>query len=150
MQRSIRRMAIGLAIVAQGTSGAVASAETAVLDAVRDATLIESGTGALANGAGPALFVGRTSQQNDSRRRALIAFDVAAALPSGAVVTRVALDLELSPSHPDPVAIGVYRVAADWSEGRSDGSGGSGEPAVAGDVTWIHTRYDLERWVDPG
>jgi hypothetical protein len=150
MQRWIGRAALGAAVVWQAVFSLDATAETAVLSAARDATLIESATGALANGAGPVVFVGRTSQQNGSRRRAVIAFDVASAVPGGAVVTGVWLDLELSASHPEPIQIGLHRVAADWSEGASASSGGGGAPAVAGDVTWIHTRYDTERWAHAG
>jgi hypothetical protein len=150
MLRWIQRAAIGAAAAWQATLALGAAAETSVLSAVRDATLIESGTGALANGAGPALFIGRTSQQSGSRRRALLLFDVAGALPGGAVVTGAWLDLELSPSHPDPVPIGLHRVAAEWSEGPSASSGGSGAPATLGDVTWIYTRYDTERWTHAG
>jgi hypothetical protein len=142
--------AIGAAAAWQAVLPLGAGADTAVLDTAHDATLIESPTGALANGAGTGLFVGRTSQPNGSRRRALIGFDVAGALPGGAVVTGAWLDLELSVSHPEPVEIGLHRVAADWSEGPSVSSGGSGVPAVAGDVTWIHTRYDTARWAHPG
>jgi hypothetical protein len=141
---------IGAAAMSHSVLSLDAAADTAIVSAARDATLIESATGALANGAGPVIFVGRTSQQTDSRRRALVAFDVAAALPTGAVVTGVALELELSLSHPDPVDIGLYRVAVDWSEGPSAASGGSGDASLASDVTWVHTRYDTVRWTQPG
>jgi hypothetical protein len=127
-----------------------ASAETVEIDAARDATLIESPTGALANGAGSALFVGRTGQEAGSRRRALLAFEVAGALPGGARVTDVSLELELSESHPEPIEIGVHRVATDWSEGPSQASGGSGAPASTGDATWLHARYDTALWAHAG
>jgi hypothetical protein len=150
MRTSIRRTAAGAVAILWAAFPLDARAETAILDAARDATLIESATGSLANGEGPAVFVGRTSQDADSRRRALLAFDVAAALPGGALVTGAWVDLELSPSHPAPIEVGLYRVAADWSEGPSRSSGGVGDPAQPGDVTWIHTRYDTERWTQAG
>jgi hypothetical protein len=59
-------------------------AETVTLTATLDATLIEDPDGDIANGSGPAFFAGRTGQSNDSRRRALIFFDVAGTLPPGA------------------------------------------------------------------
>ena len=55
-------------------------AETVRIEAGRDATLIEHPDGARANGSGPFFFVGRTSQGQNSVRRTLIWFDVAAAL----------------------------------------------------------------------
>jgi len=142
--------AASAAAMAQATLASASAADTATLSAARDATLIESTTGAFANGAGPVIFVGRTSQSSNSRRRALVAFDVAAALPGGSVITAVTLELELSPSHAEPVEIGLHRIAVDWSEGPSSSDGGSGAASQVGDATWIHTRYDTERWSSAG
>jgi hypothetical protein len=129
---------------------ASAPADTAIVPASADNTLIESPTGALSNGAGPAFFVGRTSQSANYRRRGLIRFDVAAALPVGAIVRQVELALVLTPSNPQPIEIGLDRVLVDWGEGESSASGGSGAPAAPGDATWIHTFYDDAFWSTPG
>jgi hypothetical protein len=127
-----------------------ALAETAIVPAVADNTLIESATGALSNGAGTAFFVGRTSQAGGSRRRGVIRFDVAAALPPGVIVTRAELHLMLTPSNAPPIEIGLHRLLANWGEGESAASGGSGAPATAGDATWLHTFYDTAFWASPG
>lgn len=127
-----------------------AAAETVTIEASRDATLIEDPDGALANGAGPVLFAGRTSQQDNGIRRALARFDVAAALPRHAIIEEVSLTLYMTPSHPDPSAIRLYRVVADWGEGPSSSSGGGGAAAGPGDVTWLHTFWDTEFWVQSG
>jgi hypothetical protein len=125
-------------------------AETVTLVAALDATLIEHPAGELANGSGPALFVGRTSQARNSRRRALAFFDVAGALPRGASVESAELVLVLTPSN-EPVAdVAVHRVLSPWSEGASSASGGGGAPAAAGDATWLHTEYDTHFWTTPG
>jgi hypothetical protein len=129
---------------------APAAAETVRLEADRDATLIESMTGAWANGAGPALFAGRTSASVDAIRRALVRFDVAGALPDGAIVESVALTLVMTPSNAEPRILSLQRVQADWGEGPSISSGGGGAPAGPGDVTWLHTFYDVQEWVRPG
>jgi len=129
---------------------ALATAETLYIDAVRDATLIEEPGGALANGAGPVFFVGRTNQGQNSVRRALIYFDVAAALPRAARIQSVRLTLYMSPSNPTPRAIGLHRVLSEWGEGASSASGGGGDFSAPGDSTWIHTFYDDEYWVKPG
>src|SRR4030095_6565569 len=94
---------------------------------------IESATGAFSNGAGPAFFVGRTSQATGFRRRGVIRFDVADVLPPGVIVTRAELRLVLNHSNPQAIEIGLHRVLADWGEGESASSGGSGAPAAAGD-----------------
>jgi hypothetical protein len=129
---------------------ALATAETVLIDAGRDATLIEDPDGALANGSGPVFFVGRTNQAQDSVRRGLVYFDVAAALPRNARVENVRLTLYMSPSNPGPRGIHLHRLLADWGEGASSASGGGGDFSAPGDATWIHTFYDDAFWVRPG
>jgi hypothetical protein len=128
----------------------VAAAETILIDAGRDATLIEEPDGALANGAGPVFFVGRTNQRENSVRRGVIYFDVAAALPKNAWVESVRMALYMAPSNSVPSQIGLHRLLAAWSEGDSYASGGGGDDSAPGDATWIHTFYDDEFWVKPG
>jgi len=130
--------------------GAVASAETVTIEADRDVTLIEDPAGGRANGSGPYFFVGRTSQDMGSIRRALLRFDVAAALPRRAVIESVSLTLYLWPSNPAPREIRLHLVQVDWGEGPSSSSGGGGRPSEPGDATWIHTFYDGELWVRGG
>jgi hypothetical protein len=131
-------------------AAAPAAAGTLRLEADRDATLIESPTGAWANGAGPALFCGRTNANAEAIRRALLRFEVAGALPDGAIVESVALTLTMTPSNSDPRTLSLHRVLADWGEGPSASGGGGGAPAEPGDVTWLHTFYDAQEWVRPG
>jgi hypothetical protein len=132
-----------------------ASEQTVELKAVQDTTLIESATGALSNGAGPAIFVGRTQQPRDSRRRALLAFDIAAAradgrIPAGAQVVAVKLTLTVVHTHAGDEPIALYRVLTAWGEGESKTPGGRGAPAMPGDATWLHTFFPDQRWSQPG
>ncbi len=127
-----------------------AVADTVTIEAARDATLVEHPDGALANGAGPALFVGRTAQPVNGVRRSFVAFDVTGALPDRAIIGSVSLTLFMTPSNPEPRLIRLYRVLADWGEGSSSSSGGGGAPSGPGDVTWIHTFWDTEFWVHVG
>jgi hypothetical protein len=138
-------LAVGILLPA-----APVGADTAVLDAARDATLIETSGGERANGAGPVFFSGRTGQSSQSVRRALVFFDVAAALPGGAWVTSAELRLVLTPSNPALADMALHRVLSPWSEGPAAASGGSGAPTVPGDVTWIHSAYDTDFWTFPG
>jgi hypothetical protein len=131
-------------------AAAPAAAGTVRLEADRDATMIESPDGTLANGAGTALFAGRTSQSENSIRRTLLHFDVAGALPAHAIVERVVLTLFMIPSNADLRLLRLHRVLADWGEGASSSGGGGGAAAQPGDVTWLHTFYDSEEWVRPG
>jgi hypothetical protein len=121
-----------------------------IVPAAADNTLIESATGTLSNGAGPAFFVGRTSQAAGFRRRGLLRFDVVSALPPGAIVTRAELLLVLTPSNLPTIEIGLHHVLSAWGEGTSVASGGGGAPATPGDATWLYTFYDTESWSSPG
>ena len=127
-----------------------AAAETVFIEAAQDATLIESSEGELANGSGPVFFVGRTNARANSVRRALVHFDVAAALPRGARIESARLTLFMSPSNLAPREIRLHRLLSDWGEGPSSASGGGGASAESGDSTWLHTYYDDELWVKPG
>jgi len=141
------RFAIGLVLL---LCTAPATAETLFIEAARDTTLIEDPDGALANGAGPVLFIGRTNQGENSVRRGLVYFDVAAALPERARVESARLILYMSPSNPAPRRIELHRLLSAWGEGASYASGGSGDDSAPGDATWIHTFYSEELWVRPG
>jgi hypothetical protein len=129
---------------------APAAAETVTIEADRDATLIEDPDGALANGSGPALFVGRNNAAENSVRRALLYFDVAAVVPKRAIVEQVTLTLYMTPSNSQSRELSLYRVQADWGEGPSSASGGGGAPSEPGDATWLHTFFDTEFWAHNG
>jgi hypothetical protein len=145
--RTSRRLAVAIWLLCHPAD---LRAETLTLGAALDATLIEDPRGELANGAGPALFVGRTSQSTGSLRRALLFFDVAAALPRGVEIESVELVLVLTPSHDPLASVSLHRVLSPWSEGPSASSGGSGAQAQSDDATWLHTRYPSEFWALPG
>ena len=60
----------------------------------KDNTLYESINGDTSNGAGQYFFTGRTN--GGSRRRALLAFDIAAHVPGGATIQSATLTLHMS------------------------------------------------------
>ena len=140
------RVAVVSLVLLLGTVPVVAA--TVRLEPDRDATVIEDPEGALANGAGPALFAGLNSQ--GSVRRAFLHFDVEAALPERAIIERVVLTLFMAPSNAETRTLRLHRVVADWGEGPSYAEGGGGADAEPGDVTWLHTFYDAEEWVRAG
>lgn len=124
--------------------------EEAVLTPNQDNTLFEDDGGALSNGAGQFLFAGTTNQGD--RRRALLAFEIAGAVPAGATVEEVTLTLTMSRTISDAQAVSLHRATAPWGEGTSDAAAaeGAGAAAATGDATWLHTSYDDERWSTPG
>jgi spore coat protein A len=130
-----------------------AQADQVDLQATKDNTLYESATGALSNGSGDRFYVGRTAQAEDSVRRALVAFDVAGAIPAGATINGVTLTLYMSRSNQAGTeTVTLHRVLSDWGEGTSSatGGGGDGAPSTSGDATWIHTFYPTAFWADAG
>jgi len=116
----------------------------------RDATLIEDASGGLASGSGPAVFAGRIASTINSVRRAVLRFDVAAAVPPGATIEAARLRLHVSNSNSGPTPVRLHRVLASWGEGASSSFGGNGAPALPGDATWIHRFHDGTPWTNPG
>ncbi len=122
---------------------------------LKDNTLYEDPMGSLSNGQGEYLFSGRTSVLADGLvRRAVLAFDVALAIPAGSTITSAALTLNVSQSAPGagPRPGSLHRLLADWGEGASNAGapGGTGIHAEAGDATWLHRFYDSDLWSSPG
>jgi len=127
----------------------VARASGVSLSPVLDNTLFEDADGDTSNGSGPALFAGENSQGRI--RRAVLAFDVAGALPEGATVDSVRLVLHVSNvSDPSPRVMRLHRLTAGWGEGASSAAGGSGAPAAPGDATWLHRFHPDMFWSAPG
>jgi len=120
------------------------------LEPVRDNTLYEDLLGGLSNGAGFHVFAGLT--ESGGKRRALLAFDVAGAVPAGAQVLGVKLTLHVTRTIAGPETVSVHRALADWGEGTSHAPGqeGGGAPATAGDATWLHASYAGTLWSAPG
>ncbi len=135
-------LAVGIAAVSSGI--------TVNLTASKDNTLYESSTGALSNGAGPSFFVGKTG--TNLIRRGLIAFDIAASIPTGATINSATLSLNMSQTVAGPETISLRRALQDWGEGTSNAgaSGGGGAAATAGDATWVHTFFSGSLWTSVG
>ncbi len=131
----------------------VAGAQTTVtINPDRDGTLYESATGALANGAGGGIFSGAT--QGGQPRRALLRFDVAGSVPSGAMITSATLTIRVNMSPPGSSSTphSVHLISQDWGEGTTVASapGGSGGPSTPGSATWIHTFFSGSNWTNAG
>ena len=132
-----------------------ARAATVAIPASQDTTLVEDPNGALANGAGPAIFAGRTAASDDGVRRGLVVFDLVQGLPAipptAMSVEKVVLVLtNLTESNVAPAEYRLHRMLADWGEGTSSSSGGAGAAATPGDATWIHTFYAEAFWMHNG
>lgn len=125
-------------------------AGTATLAASRDNTMFSDAAEPLSNGAGRFLFTGRTAE--NTLRRALVAFDIAAVIPPGSVITSVTLSMTMSKTIAGAEDVVLHRIRANWGEGSSDASGpeGKGAAATTGDATWLHRFFDSLPWTTPG
>lgn len=128
----------------------VMAQHVAEIPASKDNTLFEDQAGSLSNGVGIYLFSGMTAR--NETRRALIAFDVANALPPGAAVDSVQVQLFMDKSLAGPVPVSLHPMTTDWGEGTSDAPAneGAGTVATDGDATWIHGFSPLTMWTTPG
>ena len=130
----------------------VAEEQTKQIESSRDVTLIEDPKGLLANSEGTTIFVGRTGQSELSKRRGLIAFDFAGAIPPRSRILSVTLTmtLEISANGDQPSTLNMYRVTRSWKEGTAAAQGGKGAETQAGDPSWIHSVSPTRRWARPG
>lgn len=133
---------------------ATAHAATIVINPSKDNTLYEDGGGTYSNGAGEVLFTGVTGPfGGQSKRRAVMAFDIAGSLPEGAVIESVSLRIYASQSGSSAIAkFFLHGMVGDWGEGISNAgpTGGTGVASQPGDATWIHSHFGSALWANPG
>ncbi|HEX5050894.1 MAG TPA: DNRLRE domain-containing protein [Planctomycetota bacterium] len=132
-------------------SGALACQTTVVVPCAADNTLYESLTGNLSNGAGAGVFAGVNG--SNQKRRGLMRFDVAAAVPAGAKIVSATLEINIVMTAAAlPIDVMVHRVLQSWGEGTSvaTGGGGGGGAATTGDATWLHRFWPSTLWTTPG
>ena len=133
------------------TAAPPAAPQTVTLAVTRDTTLIEDVGGLYANGGADYVFVGMTNRAE--KRRALIAFDVAAEVPAGSTITDVTLTLVMNKTRGPEKAIALHRLLAAWGEGTALGAGvgqGAGDIAEEGDASWVFRIFETDAWEVPG
>jgi hypothetical protein len=132
------------------------AAETVQLTPQRDNTIYENCSVPCpdggSNGSGENVFAGRSGMLG--LRRALLRFDVASAVPSGATVLGADLTVHVSSPAPGapPVSVALHRLSADWGEGASDAGlpGGGGALPAPGDASWEFRFFDTTPWTGAG
>ncbi len=133
-------------------AGSASAQTTVTLQSDRDATLYESPTGDLANGAGGSLFTGTTNASLS--RHAVLHFDVAGAVPSGATITSASLTVNVEMITPGSTTSpqSLHVIDQDWGEGTTVamGTGGGGGASTNDSATWIHTFFPGSTWTNPG
>jgi hypothetical protein len=146
--------AVAVVLFAAGVMAPGAWSATATIAASKDTTIFQNAANNSAGG-GPGIFVGTTG--GAAPRRGLLAFDIAANLPAGAIITSAELRLHLGNAPNDnPQTIGLHRLTVDWGEGTAGsstpaiGGSGGGFPAAAGDATWNERFFGSTAWSNPG
>jgi hypothetical protein len=136
-------------ILALAPPAAPLLADVVTVRPVADTTLFEE-NGDASDAKGPGLYTGRNTLT--AIRRALVRFDVAAAVPAGSTINGARLDLVVTQAKGNPVDVNLFRATAAWGEGTSDAGlpGGTGAPATAGDATWTRRVWPGTAWLTPG
>ncbi|MBI1744912.1 DNRLRE domain-containing protein [Candidatus Acetothermia bacterium] len=114
----------------------------------RDTTIYQESLNT--NGGGQYLFVGNNA--DGSSRRALITFDLSA-IPKGAKVVFVSLQLTVSKTTGDKTKQTLHRLTKDWGEGTTQatsGREGGGTAPARGDATWQSNFHEVSTWTKPG
>src|SRR3954465_843157 len=109
------------------------------------------------NSAGGAAGIFSGANNVPSKRRGLIAFDVATNLPAGSTVTGVELSMYLANGpNTNNQTIGLHRLSLDWGEGTA-GAGnaavngtGNGFASTGNDATWNERFAGTSAWPTPG
>lgn len=138
-------------LLLSSTSTAIAAESVTILPD-RDNTLINVSDGSLSYALSEVVFVGRIGPQGPAAklRRGLMRFDVASAVPAGATITSVRLDVQCVMTVSGNHTLTLRRLLEDWGEGESFSPGGSGSPATPGDATWLHGFWPDVLWSTPG
>ncbi len=136
--RKTRDSLIGATLLGLATA---AAADVVVLTPVKDTTLIEENP-TYSNGSGSNLFIGAIA--SGANRRALLKFDVAAAVPAGADITAATVRFDINRAgigSGTADSASLHKLVADWGEGASATSGGGGTQATPEDATWTYRFY---------
>lgn len=143
------RWLLWISLVAMVTLPGLASAEVVTIIPSADNTIYEEFP---TNSCGAAGFVaGRTN--NAFLRRAVLKFDIAAALPAGAIVNSASLQLDANRTRDNQSStMSLHPVLSDWGEAASDctNNEGQGVAAQVGDATWLRTFFDTTSWTTVG
>ncbi len=123
---------------------------TVVLSASADNTIYQDFP-SNSNAIGQHFFSGNNG--GNSPRRALLKFNIASAVPSGAIITAVTLTLNCNISRNIADNVLLYKLSTDWGEGTSNATasgGGGGAAATTNDATWPNNFFSTSNWTTPG
>ncbi|MGE0143656.1 MAG: DNRLRE domain-containing protein [Planctomycetota bacterium] len=129
---------------------ALAQNPTVDLSPAKDNTMYTADPVSGSNGAGTRLFSGYDI--GGTNRRALLAFQIAGAVPAGSTILSATLELGVAQTRAAALPVNLHRVSADWGEQgsiASSGQGGGGQ-AQTGDATWDFAFWPTTPWQTAG
>ncbi len=137
---------IGLSLLPVSARG-----ESIILNPVADTSIFEKAPENNLGGT-QSLAAGNTAAPDPAR--ALLRFDVQAALPAGSRITGVFLELKVVrvSGLVEPATFDLHRMLVGWGEGDK-GTGsvtGTGSAASAGEATWSSRFHLQQSWSAPG
>src|SRR5437762_623097 len=139
MRRPKNGPAIALIFATLLLSPARLAAETAYLTPSADTALLEHYP---LNNTGAELYLNSGTTQIFTKNRALLKFNLASQLPSGAKITAASLTVEVVGEPVDgnaPTTFELRRMLRDWGEGNKIGAPPElGQPATLGEANWTH------------
>ncbi|MGJ8645216.1 MAG: DNRLRE domain-containing protein [Luteolibacter sp.] len=139
-----------LALISVFASTGAAFGTTVMINPLKDNSIFSGNTGN-SSGSSSNLFAGQTN--GSSNNRALLSFDVASFVPSGATINSVTLSLNMNNVGGGESSARTYtlhRLLTNWGEGASNATGGSGAAAVASDATWVSAMHGSTAWSTAG
>lgn len=132
-------------LLAVGLLSSLLHAESVSLKPVADTSLFEQEP---ANNLGATLDIPAGTTNKGKRNRLLLRFDIAGAIPSGAIINSAALTLTVTASGGVDSTFSLHRVLQPWGEGAK--SGNTGAAATALEATWIARFAPSQMWSAPG
>jgi hypothetical protein len=142
-----------LCLIITVAAGSIHAATISILPS-KDNTIFENVPN---NSGGGAAGVFSGTNNIPSRRRGLIAFDIASSVPAGSTITGVELSMYLANApNTNNQTIGLHRLSLNWGENPSDTSSpavsgaGNGVPAAANDATWNENFFGTSAWPAAG
>jgi hypothetical protein len=126
-------------------------ADVVTITPTKDATIFNDGNGSHADGMQSTMYAGRAGTNTTYPvRRALVAFDVAGAVPAGSTITSVQVRLYMSQTTVGSFNFTLNRLTTNWNEGPTVGQSGGGGNSQVGDTTWLHTFWNNQFWTTAG
>ncbi|MFM9911166.1 MAG: DNRLRE domain-containing protein [Chitinophagaceae bacterium] len=134
-----------------GMRSMLADTFTVSINPEKDNTIYERNSGN-SNGAGEYFIAGTTG--SPYKNRALLQFNIAAAVPAGAVISNVSMTLHLAGTSGNSNAYGIelHKVLQAWGEGASNAGpqAGQGDSAEVNDATWVNAFFPGTNWTTTG